>query len=57
VCKGKTKERAAESSCSDIKPLGKELKSPRRTTAVLNITTEGVSSEVDVEKVKRRRSR
>jgi hypothetical protein len=30
--------------------LGKELKSLRRTTAVLNITTEVVSSEGDVEK-------
>jgi hypothetical protein len=56
VCKGKRKERAAENSSSDIKPLDKELKSPRRTTAVLNITTEAVRSEADVERTVAKKS-
>jgi hypothetical protein len=36
--------------------LGKELKSLRRTTAVLNITTEAVSSEADVERTAEKKS-
>ena len=39
-----------------IEPLGKELKSLRKTTAVLNITTEAVRSEEDVERTTEKRT-
>jgi hypothetical protein len=48
--KGGKKERAAENFRSDTNPLGKELQSLKRTTAVLKITTETVCSEWDVER-------